>query len=223
MDSIQPSPYQHPWNVTPEEARIIQDKLKNQIRADDRFSDIQIIGGADVGFEDNHRITRAALSIHSYPDLRTIDTVIVREKTNYPYIPGLLSFRETPALLKAFNKLKYKPDLLLCDSQGVAHPRRFGLASHFGLLADLPTIGVAKSRLVGEYEEPPAEKGKWEWLRDGNEIIGMVLRSRTNVKPIFVSVGHRISINSARKYVMGSLTRYKLPEPIRNAHRLASE
>ncbi|HEY9147853.1 MAG TPA: deoxyribonuclease V, partial [Gammaproteobacteria bacterium] len=145
-----------------------------------------------------------------------------REPTRFPYVPGLLSFREVPAVLAALEQLSALPDLLLCDGQGIAPPRRLGIASHLGVLLDLPTIGVAKSRLVGEHAEPGEEKGAWQPLTDKGETLGCVLRSRSNVKPLYISPGHRVSVESARHWVMACLTRYRLPETTRWAHRLAS-
>jgi deoxyribonuclease V len=137
-------------------------------------------------------------------------------------VPGYLSFREVPAVLAALKKLRTRPDLLLCDGQGVAHPRRFGLACHLGLLLDIPSIGVAKSRLIGTHGDVPEQKGGWTALEDDGEIIGAVLRTRAGVKPVYVSVGHRISLATAIDYVMRCTTRYRLPETTRYAHRLAS-
>jgi len=141
--------------------------------------------------------------------------------TTFPYVPGLLSFREAPVLLDAFAKLRRRPELVLVDGQGYAHPRRFGLACHVGLALAVPTVGCAKSRLCGEYEEPPREAGTWSPLRDGSELIGAVVRTRTGVKPLFVSVGHLISLRSAIHAVLACCRRYRLPEPLRAAHQYA--
>ena len=147
---------------------------------------------------------------------------MAREITGFPYVPGLLSFREAPAVLKAFERLRIMPDLLLYDGQGIAHPRRCGIASHVGLLLDLPSIGVAKTRLTGEHGPVPAAKGKWTPLTDNGETIGAVLRTRAKVKPLFISIGHRVSLETAISYVMACVSRYRLPETTRWAHRLAS-
>ncbi|MCK4564465.1 MAG: deoxyribonuclease V, partial [Verrucomicrobia bacterium] len=154
--------------------------------------------------------------------LEVIETAIARRPTTFPYIPGLLSFREIPAILQAMLKLETVPDLLLCDGQGIAHPRRFGIAAHLGLLVDIPSIGVAKSRLAGIHDDVPKEKGSHVPLMDKGEQIGVVLRTRTNVKPLYVSPGHRIGIDSAMKFVMACTTKYRLPETTRWAHKLAS-
>ncbi|MCI0577396.1 MAG: deoxyribonuclease V, partial [Chloroflexi bacterium] len=145
-----------------------------------------------------------------------------RRPTTFPYIPGLLSFRETPAVLEALAQLTIRPDLLLCDGQGLAHPRRLGIACHLGLLSDIPSIGVAKSLLVGRHEPLADERGRWQPLRDRGEVVGAVLRTRAGVAPIYVSIGHRISLETALKYVMRCTPKYRLPETTRQAHRLAS-
>jgi deoxyribonuclease V len=151
-----------------------------------------------------------------------VEHAIARLPTTFPYVPGLLSFREAPAVLEAFSRLRRWPDLILYDGQGVAHPRRIGIASHVGLLLDLPSIGVAKTRLIGEHGRVPLAKGRWTPLRDGEEIVGAVLCTRSHVKPLYVSIGHRVSLDTAIRYVMACVTRYRLPETTRFAHRLAS-
>ncbi|MEM8830947.1 MAG: deoxyribonuclease V, partial [Cyanobacteria bacterium P01_G01_bin.19] len=178
--------------------------------------------GIDIGFEDRYRISKAAVAVLSYPQLELVETAIARIPTAFPYVPGYLSFREIPAILAALPQIKQTPDLILCDGQGYAHPRRFGLACHLGVLLDIPIIGVAKSRFIGEHEEIPLEKGSWQPLKDGDETIGVVLRSRTNVKPIYVSIGHKISLPTGIDYVMGCITKYRLPETTRWADKLAS-
>jgi deoxyribonuclease V len=146
----------------------------------------------------------------------------VCQPTAFPYVPGLLSFRELPAVLAAIEQLRILPDLYLCDGQGLAHPRRFGLACHLGVLLDAPTIGVAKTRLIGTHAPPPAEKGGWTPLEDGGEVIGAVLRTRSGVKPVYVSIGHRVSLATSVRLTLACTSRYRLPETIRQAHRLAS-
>jgi deoxyribonuclease V len=158
----------------------------------------------------------------SYPELQVVETRIAREATRFPYVPGLLSFRELPAVLAALEQVEEPPSLVLCDGQGIAHPRRLGIASHLGIVTELPTIGVGKSRLVGEYREPGREKGCRSDLKDGDEVIGTVLRTRTNVRPLFVSPGHRVTHEDAVHWVLACAPRYRLPEPIRAADRLAS-
>ncbi len=158
----------------------------------------------------------------AYPSLELNDSAIARRPTSFPYVPGLLSFRELPAVLEALEQLKQLPDLLLCDGQGYAHPRRIGIASHLGVLTDIPSIGVGKTRLIGEHRPVADERGAWQPLLDKGEVIGAVLRTRKGVKPLYISAGHRISLESAIEYVMGCTTRFKLPETTRMAHKYAS-
>jgi deoxyribonuclease V len=176
----------------------------------------------DVGFEDYGNTTRAAVVSLKYPSLIQIEQAVYRLPTVFPYVPGLLSFREIPAILEAIKKLKHLPNLLLCDGQGIAHPRRFGLACHIGLLTNIPSIGVAKSRLIGTHANLPENKGEWVKLKHGTECIGAVLRSREKVKPLYISTGHRISLETSVKMVMSCITKYRLPETTRAAHKLAS-
>lgn len=200
----------------------LQEQLRDRVIREDQIGAVQHVAGIDVGFESGGKVTRAAVAVLSFPELELVDSVLAREPTRFPYVPGLLSFREAPAVLTAFARLGIMPDLLLYDGQGIAHPRRFGIASHVGLLLDLPSIGVAKTRLTGEHGPVPAAKGEWTPLTDGGETIGAVLRTRANVKPLFISIGHRVSLETAVSYVMACLTRYRLPETTRWAHRLAS-
>ena len=212
----------HPWDVTPAEARVIQNSLRMQVITEDLFGRIETVAGVDVGFEDHGAVTRAAVVILSFPDLLPIDQGIACLPTAFPYVPGLLSFREAPAALEAFEKLKTLPDLILCDGQGIAHPRRMGIASHLGLLTDLPTVGVAKSRLVGTHTALPETRGSRVPLIDKGEQIGAVLRTRTGVRPVYVSSGHRVSLDTAIDYVMACTPRFRLPETTRWADRIAS-
>lgn len=210
------------WNLAPKQAIQLQRELRDQLILENRLPAIATIGGADVGFEDGGRVTRAAVAVCDASDMTLLDQQIVRQPTRFPYVPGLLSFREVPAILEALAGLQRLPDLLLCDGHGYAHPRRLGVACHIGLATDLPTIGVGKTRLVGEHEPVPAERGSWSALRDRHEIIGAVLRTRNRVAPVYVSPGHRINLPTAVRQVMACLHKYRLPEPIRVADRLAS-
>jgi deoxyribonuclease V len=210
------------WNLTPRDAVALQRRLGGLVVQSDRLDSVARIAGIDVGFEDGGRMTRAAVAILSFPQLDLIEHAIARLPTRFPYVPGLLSFREAPAVLAALERLSLPPDLVLYDGQGIAHPRRFGVASHVGVLADLPSIGVAKTRLTGTHGSVPDVRGAWVALRSGDETIGAVLRTRAGVKPVFVSVGHRIGLASAIAWVMACTTRYRLPETTRWAHRLAS-
>ena len=212
----------HRWPKTVPAARAIQETLRQHVITRDRLRSPRTVAGVDVGFEEVGRVTRAAVAVLDFPALTLCEFAVVRRKTRFPYVPGYLSFRETPAVLAALDRLRTLPDLLLCDGQGYAHPRRFGFACHLGLLADIPSIGVAKSRLVGNHETLPRKKGAWVPLFDDGERIGAVLRTRTGVQPLYVSIGHRISLETAIDYVLRCTTRFRLPETTRCAHRLAS-
>lgn len=213
----------HSWDVTPAEAVEIQRRLADAVVRHDDLGQVRFVAGVDVGFEQNNRVTRAAVAILRFPELTLHEQALARLPTSFPYIPGLLSFREGPAILQALRKLQQRPDLLLFDGQGLAHPRRLGIASHIGVLVDIPSIGVAKSRLSGRPRTPlDEEKGAWEPLWDGGEVVGALVRTRSHVKPVFVSIGHRVSLATAIQYVLDCTTRYKLPETTRWAHRLAS-
>ncbi|HEX7027347.1 MAG TPA: deoxyribonuclease V [Gammaproteobacteria bacterium] len=212
----------HNWNVTPSAAIEIQKTLADKVIRHDTFDKIQFVAGIDVGFEDNGRITRAAVCILDSNTLQDIERTIARRPTEFPYVPGLLSFREIPAIIDALEKIKTIPQMLFCDGQGYAHPRRLGIASHLGILTGLPSIGVGKSRLVGRHQTVPNTRGAWVPLVDNGETVGAVLRTRVNVNPLYISSGHKIALESAVECVMRFVTRYKLPEPTRLADRLAS-
>lgn len=214
--------HDHPWDLSPAEARALQAELAGRIVTTDRFGDIRRVAGVDIGFEDGGRTTRAAVAVLDFPGLSPVDEVIVRRPTAFPYVPGLLSFRELPAALDAFAALGATPDLILCDAQGFAHPRRFGLACHLGWLLDTPCIGVAKSRLIGTFAPPAEERGAWSPLIDGEEVIGAAVRTRAGVRPVFVSIGHAVGLESAIRLTLACTPRYRLPATTRHAHRLAS-
>lgn len=211
------------WPQTPTEAIALQASLSAQVRSHDELPPVvQRVAGVDVGFEAAGSITRAAVAVLDFPSLVPLDYALVKCPTTFPYVPGLLSFREIPAILEALAQLRVQPDLILCDGQGLAHPRRFGIACHLGLLLDCATIGVAKSRLVGSHIDVPAEKGSWVPLQDAGEMIGAVLRSRAGTKPLYISSGHKISLPTALDYVRRCTPKYRLPETTRLADRLAS-
>jgi deoxyribonuclease V len=213
----------HRWDLTPREAIALQKQLAPRVVRSDGFRPVETVAGVDVGIVSRNTTTRAAVAVLSFPELEPIEDAVAHVPTPFPYVPGLLSFREGPAILVAMARLRSQPDLFLFDGQGIAHPRRLGIASHIGVLLDLPTIGVAKSRLTGEAKEAlPVEKGAWVPLWDDNEIVGALVRTRTAVNPVYVSIGHRVSLDSAVRYVLACTTRYKLPETTRRAHRLAS-
>lgn len=210
----------HSWNVSPHEARVLQDKLHTQVIKTDEFGVIKSVAGVDIGIKDN--IALASVIVLSYPDFDIVDGIVTQYQISFPYIPGILSYREIPPLLVAFAYLNTEPDLIIVDGQGVAHPRHFGLASHLGLILDKPTIGCAKSRLCGTYTEPEIEKGSYTYLMDDTEIIGAVLRTRTRVSPVYVSIGHKISLDSAIRIILDCCPRFRLPVTTRYAHKAAA-
>jgi len=210
------------WPTTIEEAKAEQLRLRKHVEREDRLPPVRTVAGLDCGFEADGTITRAAVAVLSYPELELVEQAIVRRPTSFPYVPGFLSFREAPAVLDALAQLRTVPDLLLCDGQGLAHPRRFGLACHIGVLADLPSIGAAKSLLTGHHGRLGPERGATAELLDRGEVVGVALRTRTGTQPLYVSLGHRISLTSAVEWVLRCTPRYRLPETTRQAHRLAS-
>lgn len=212
----------HPWDLAPAEAVVLQRQLRTRLILTDQLGAVRRVAGVDVGFEADGTVTRAAVAVLRYPELDVVETAVARRPTAFPYIPGLLSFRELPAVLEALEQLRVAPDLLLCDGQGIAHPRRLGIASHLGLLVDIPSIGVAKTRLYGHHAAVPEARGAWTPLQADGEVIGAVLRTRPGVRPLYVSTGHRVGLTTAIAYVMHCCTRYRLPETTRHAHRLAS-
>jgi deoxyribonuclease V len=218
----------HRWDMRPAEAVEIQRELRGRLRMYDgvELSAIRTVAGADNGYlrRESSTIAFAAVVVFSYPDLELLETQTASCPVEFPYVPGLLSFREGPALLSAFRKVEHEPDVILFDAQGYAHPRRFGAASHFGLILDRPSIGCAKSRLTGRYEEPGPEVGARSPLVDRGEVIGTVLRTRPSRSPLFVSVGHRISLPSAVELALAcSRGKSIMPEPTRLADKLVRE
>ena len=212
----------HDWNVSTEEAVEIQKRLAAQIDDGDGIGNPFLIAGVDVSGASEEGTARAAIVMLDYPDLNPIDTVTVEDEISFPYIPGLLSFREMPLLIKAFEKLEAIPDLVLVDGQGIAHPRRLGLASHLGLFLDIPTIGCAKSRLIGTHAELPDQGQSWTELFDGEEVIGAAVRTKVKTNPLYISIGHRISLEKAVYWTLQCCKKYRLPEPTRLAHQAAS-
>jgi deoxyribonuclease V len=198
----------------------IQNKLKLLIKTANEFEPEKIdkIAGVDVSIKD--RTARSAVVILS-SDLFPIEQRVAEVKVKFPYIPGLLAFRECPAVLEAFSEIKNEPDIIIVDGQGLAHPRRFGIASHIGVILDKPSIGCAKSRLIGEHEEPQTQAGSFTQLIDRGELIGAVVRTRTDVAPVYVSIGHKIDLETAISLVLKWCRGYRLPEPIRYAHMVA--
>lgn len=212
----------HPWDVSPSEASRLQLKLRDMVRERPFPGPASVVAGADAAFSRTDDLVFAAVVNMSLPELAPLEEKTAVKKGIFPYVPGLLTFREGPALLEAFRRLEKKPDLIFFDGQGLAHPRRLGLASHLGLFLDTPSIGCAKSRLVGRYTQPPENKGSWTRLTHRGELVGAVLRTRRGVSPVFVSVGHRVDLDSAVSLTLSACRKYRLPEPIRAAHRLVS-
>jgi deoxyribonuclease V len=208
----------HPWNITPKEAINLQKQLACRVVVKPLPERINLVAGADVGYSSRYQAAVAALATFTYPGLQFRELVQFSGEIAYPYRPGLLSFRELPLLLKAFQLLQGQPDVILCDGQGIAHPRRLGLASHLGLWLDLPTVGCAKTRLVGDHGKVGPKKGQYRSLMHRHERVGVVLRTRTKVKPLYVSPGHLADFESSRRLVMRCCSKYRLPEPIRQAH-----
>jgi deoxyribonuclease V len=216
------SPPQHPWPRRVDRAREIQNELRELVIGKDDIGRIERIAGVDVGIDGRSGRARAAVAVLDFPGCEPLEQALVNRAIRFPYVPGYLSFREVPPIMAALDKLKTPPDLIVCDGQGVAHPRRFGLACHLGVLTGIPTIGAAKSRLIGTYREPASRKGDWSELRDRNETIGAVLRTRAHVAPMFISIGHKVSLQTAIRIVLACCRKYRLPETTRAAHKLAS-
>lgn len=214
---------EHYKTIKPTEAKKVQQKLRTQISLDDLDIQSELIGGADISFDRGSDLMHAAIIVLQFPSLEPVARVLVSDETTFPYIPGLLAFREMPVLLKAWNRLRLKPGVLILDGHGIAHPRRMGIATHFGIEIDHPTIGCAKNILTGTHAELGREKGEFAKLKDGQDTVGMALRSRTNVNPIYVSPGHKLSFKDAYSIVMQTLTRYKLPRTTRLAHQWANK
>ena len=212
----------HSWDVTPREAREIQDRLRSRVVCAWSGGPIKVVAGTDVSFPSKDRAL-AAVVVLSYPGLEVLETAVSRAPCGFPYVPGLLSFREAPVLAQALSALKSDPDLILCDGQGTAHPRGMGLACHIGLMADRPTVGCAKSRLYGAYNEPARGKGSWSpLLGKESNTVGAVLRTRDNVSPVYVSAGHKVDLETAIEVILNCSPKYRIPEPLRMAHKLAA-
>jgi len=216
--------HSHSWDISPQEAVAIQRELRQWVIAANVSPDLDTLNIASVaGVDVSARggMSCAAIAELAFPTLTLRGSSTAVAPLRFPYVPGLLSFREAPAILAALEKMDHLPDVLILDGQGMAHPRRLGIATHIGVLLDHPTIGCAKSRLVGCYVEPEREAGSWRYLYDGDEIIGAVVRTRTGVKPIFVSVGHKVGLATAIELVLRCCRRCRLPETTRWAHRVA--
>lgn len=212
----------HSWDVSPQEAMAIQLRLCSRLRLNGA-GPFATVAGIDVSYDDTSKLMFAGVVVMSGDGRQVLETATAAARIRFPYIPGLLSFRETPAVIKAWTKLKALPDCLICDGHGLAHPRRFGLACHLGVLLRLPSIGCAKSLLVGTHRQPGKRRGSLEPLLDHGERIGAVLRTRHGVAPVFVSQGDRIGLDAAVQTVLDTCGGYRLPEPTRRAHLLVNK
>jgi deoxyribonuclease V len=213
----------HAWDLSPREAVALQRELAGRIVTGPPLTECRIIAGADVSFDLHSSTFYAGVVVLQLKDFAVMERRSAEAESTFPYISGLLSFREAPVLVKAFERVETRPDLVMCDGQGIAHPRRLGLASHIGLWLDVPCAGCAKSRLTGHYQEPGPEAGSQSSLLDKGEVIGSVVRTRSGVQPVFVSPGHRIDLASAVRWVLACCRRYRLPEPTRLAHHYVNE
>ena len=211
----------HDWQLNVTEAVELQRRLAKQVSASGRVSTPEFIAGSDVSVSRVQGTATAAVVVLRYPELAVAEVKVIQGRLDFPYIPGLLSFRESPLMLAAFEEISTTPDLILVDGQGIAHPRRFGLASHLGLFLDTPTIGCAKSRLCGTHEVPGATPGSYAELVDEGETIGVALRTKLGTNPVYVSVGHKIGLQDAIHWVLECCRGYRLPEPTRLAHQAA--
>ena len=219
---MRPEPL-HGWSLSVREAIDLQSRIAGGVVREDRLGPVRLVAGVDVAYDRRGRssIARAAAVVLSFPDLAFVEQAAIEVAVDFPYVPGLLTFREAPAAIAALDRLTHRPDVLLCDGQGLAHPRRLGIAAHLGLFLDTPSVGVAKSVLIGTYAEPGPAKGDWSPLIDKDEVIGAALRTRAGTRPIFVSIGHRVSLPTAISLVLGCTTSFRLPQTTRAADRLS--
>ncbi|MHC4431007.1 MAG: deoxyribonuclease V [Planctomycetota bacterium] len=213
----------HEWNLSYSQARELQTSLAGKVQFTPLGRNPKVVAGIDCAFSRDGQRILSAVVVLKLPELALVETVSAVRKVTFPYIPGLLSFREAPVCIAAVEKLTSLPDLFIIDGQGIAHPRRLGLAAHLGLFFDKPAVGCAKSRLTGDFEEPPLEKGTYTFLRAQSETIGAVVRTRSDVKPVFVSVGNKCSLDDAIRIVLTCAVKYRLPEPTRLAHRAVAK
>jgi deoxyribonuclease V len=211
----------HSWDLSPSQAIALQKELARDIIASGEVNSVRLVGGADISVPRDSRMARAAVVVLSYPELEVVEVEMGVAELRFPYIPGLLSFREAPVILELVNKLSNQPDLLIVDGQGIAHPRRLGIASHIGLWLDRPTIGCAKSRLCGEHDEVGYEAGSQTRIADDGEVIGTVLCTRAGSKPLYISPGHKIGLEESVQWTLACTRGYRLPEPSRLAHLAA--
>lgn len=217
----------HAWNLEPVEAIALQRELAQRIvlQDDERLQDVHYIAGVDMAIHEEHNTAQAAVVLLKYPELEIVERHIYEEPIRMPYVPGLLSFREAPSVIGAFDRLRQQPQLVMVDGQGIAHPRRIGIGAHVGLWLNIPTIGCAKSILTGHFkkEDLSEEAGNWVPLIDHRETIGAVVRTRTRVNPMYISPGHLISLETSIKFVLACSKGYRLPEPTRQADKLSKD
>ncbi len=233
----------HDWNLTPTEAVELQKELRGKIHIEPLKREVNLVAGCDISFNKFSEIVYAGIVVLRLPELEVVDSATVITRTSFPYIPGLLSFRETPALLEAWERLETAPDVVMLDGQGLAHPRRFGIACHFGLLVGLPTLGCAKTVLRGKYDEPDEKAGSYSLMTDKGKTVGAAVRTKDRVAPVYVSVGHQIDLPGAIKLALrcvkgyrandegetlfdiksASKSKYRIPEPTRQAHLFVNE
>ena len=215
----------HKWDVSPAEAVEIQKNLRENIITENEFGEVRYIAGADISCNRSSPLGYAVVVVMRFPDLEIVEEKWVKGEITFPYIPGLLAFREAPILLKAFEKLTIEPALIIFDGQGIAHPRGMGIASHLGIILNKPTIGCAKSKLFGTYNEPGKNEGDFSYLyspQGADNVIGAVVRTKSNTKPVFVSIGHKIDLQTAIKFILECRRGYRIPEPTRLAHILVN-
>jgi deoxyribonuclease V len=213
----------HDWNLSPQQAVQLQNELRNRVLTSPLNREIELVAGADISFNKYSETVYAGIVVLNLTTMQTVETASVVTQAKFPYIPGLLSFRETPAILEAWQKLQYEPDVLILDGQGTAHPRRFGIACHVGLLLERPTVGCAKSVLVGQFDEPNSVRGAWSPMVHRGETVGAALCTKNNVSPVYVSPGHEIDLESSIALALRCDGGYRVPEPTRRAHLLVNE
>jgi deoxyribonuclease V len=211
----------HAWNVSVNEAVRIQETLRQEVVLERAFSGLRSIGGGDVGYSKGGILLIGGVVVLSFPEMELLDAATAYGEIPFPYIPGLLSFREGPILIEAMKKLRVRPDVMIYEGQGIAHPRGFGLASHLGLWLDLPSIGCTKTPLLKDYITPGTSQGSFQWIEKEGKKVGAVLRTREGVKPIFISPGHRIDLATSIQIVLAACRRFRIPEPLRRAHQMA--
>lgn len=213
----------HDWNVSPEEATVLQKEFRDRLRIQPLDRPIKTVAGADISFNKYSETVYAGIVVLQLPSLETIEEVTVVTTARFPYIPGFLSFREAPALLEAWGKLRIEPDVAVLDGQGIAHPRRMGIAAHLGLFLERPTVGCAKSVLTGRFDEPGQARGEWSPMTYRGETIGAALRTKNRVQPVYISPGHLIDLDDSIRLALACDGGYRIPEPTRRAHNLVNQ